>query len=105
MSVLESRCRLAVTIVCAASLSIFTAAQSLALDCKPSAVTAKSTQQHKTKAAAEDEAKTNWVDKVWKAYGPNWHNLGISQGQNLACEPIRGRWSCTFTSIPCRSHS
>ncbi|MCB1486280.1 MAG: hypothetical protein KDJ88_02355 [Bauldia sp.] len=79
---------------------------SLAASCKSSAVTATSgSVLQPTKAKAYDEARFNWVQKVWQKYGPYWHNFANSVKRKTSCSKKPGGWTCTFSAIPCRSHS
>ncbi len=78
---------------------------SFAADCKTSPITAASNQLHATRADALGEAKFNWVQKVWRKYGPYWHNYAKSVDRKVSCSKKTGGWTCTFSAIPCRSHS
>lgn len=96
---------LAIAITCAMAFSTLLATETFALECKSSPIVANSKGSYKTKAEAMESAKLNWVDKVWKKYGPYWHNLGISQEQSSSCKDTRGGIACSFSARPCRSHS
>ena len=89
----------AVFLVTASADASFTA------DCKASPIVASTTQLRTTRAGALGEAKFNWVQKVWRRYGPYWHNYANSVDRMASCSKKTGGWACTFSAIPCRSHS
>ena len=90
---------------CAVFFVAASADASLAAECKASPIIASTTQLHTTRADALGEAKFNWVQKVWRRYGPYWHNYANSVDRKASCSKKTGGWACTFSAIPCRSHS